>query len=212
MKKSVIFLIILFAMSSVLVTAQTNKGNFIVAGSSNLSFDLGKEKYKSEGTTEDWYSFFNLNFQPMAGYFFIDNLSAGLFIDLSIYSEKDAEDDDKYTETTFAIGPFARYYAFTSKYFKPFVHGQVGFGFYRDKEKYSGGSDYTYKEGYFTYLLGVGADYFLNDNVAIETLIGFNHDAYQEKESDGGERSDLPKYIYNSLAFRVGVVVIIGDN
>lgn len=212
MKKSVILLIIIFLASGALVSAQTNKGNWFLAGNSELSHQFGKQKYKYDGNTSDGYKFAHFDFAPMGGYFFIDNLVGGIFIDNDIDTYKDPDDDDKYVETTLSAGPFARYYVFPQDRWKPFVHAQAGFGFYREKETYSSGTEYIYKEGYFSYLAGIGIDFFLNDHVALDAMLGFNHEVWKEIDDDNEDRAETARYIYNSFGLKIGVVVILGKN
>lgn len=204
--------IMVFLLAGVIVNAQTDKGNWLLAGASNLSHAFGSSKTKYDGTTETNYRYMELNLQPAAGYFFIDNLVGGLFIDWDYDFYKDPDDDDKYCMATIIAGPFVRYY-FLQDAFRPFVHAQAGLGGYREKSSYAGGSQEVYKEFVFAHKIGAGVDYFLNDNVAVGAMIGFSHEAYREKVDDnGGERAESYKYIYDEFFLQIGVTVILGNN
>lgn len=212
MKKLILFTIVLFFGSSLILQAQTNKKNYFLAGASDLSHSFGSSKTKYDGNTDVNYKYAQFNFQPMVGYFFINNLVGGLFIDWSYERYKDPDDDDKYSWSTFTSGPFVRYYIMPQDRIKPFVHGQIGLGFYREKDIYSGGED-IYKEGVFTHKIGGGVDFFFNDHVAVGAMLGFCHEAYKEKDEDnGGERAESYKYIYDEFFMQIGVTVILGKN
>lgn len=193
------------------INGQTNKGNFIVGGSSNLSHAFGSAKYRYDGTTYDDYNFIQLNLQPMVGYFFIHNFTGGLFIDWN-YRIRKEPDDDKFSFNTITTGPFIRYYFLPKKSFKPFVHGQFGYGAIQYKSVFASGNEYKDKYVIFNFKTGAGVAYFFNDHVSIEALACYNRETWTQKESDnGGERSsDNYKEIRNSYVLQFGVNVVLG--
>jgi hypothetical protein len=190
------------------------KGKLFLAGTSALDLNIGKQKEKSGGSVVEGseLSYMQLDFQPKAGYFVINNLVAGLFIDMYMSTNKDKDPNYGYTqkETKFIIGPFARYYIPVCDKLIPFVEGQVGFGVDNYKSKSVGSSDWSKsKESVFTYRIGGGATYFFNDIVGADLFLGYLHDSYKYKDTGGGERSSDSKYLYNDFVLQLGIVVIL---
>jgi hypothetical protein len=192
-------------------TSPTVKGKYLVAGSNRLELNIGSENQKY-GSSESKTSYFDFDFQPRVGYFVIDNLAAGLFMDLDIYSDK-AKDDGMLSDkgTTFIIGPFARYYIPVSDKLVPFAEAQVGFGIDNYKYRYYSSDEWSKtNEGVFTFRLGGGATYFFNDIVGADLFLGFLHDSYKYKDNGtGGERASDSKYIYNEFIMQLGIVCIL---
>jgi len=114
MKKTLCFtVLILFA--SLALNAQISKNRSMIGVSTSLVgesyvpdlLNLGFLTSKADGSDmKTKYTVFNL--MPKFGYFFADNLALGLNAAIAVYSEK--YDGYKSTNTTFGIGPFARYY------------------------------------------------------------------------------------------------------
>jgi len=205
-----LFLMLLF-MSSI-AFAQVDKGNWFVAGYSNFGLDIGKSKYRYDGTTSENYKYSDFYFTPEAGYFVIDKLSAGLFLDFDRYTEK-YDDGDKDFDTKIIIGPFVRYYIMEYKKLWPYAEGRVGFG----SEKYTNNydSDYKPKWSYFTTRLGAGATYFVTNQVGIDLFMGYDYDVWTDKsDSDTSSKQSNSdgedKDKYGSFEMNIGVVVTIG--
>jgi hypothetical protein len=203
MKKNLFLLFVLLACNVISLFAQVEKGKWFVAADGSCNFDIGKEKYKSGGTTHDHYNYFEFDLNPMGGYFVIDKLPVGLYFDVYSYNYKDSDDGDKYNEVQLIIGPFARYYITEYKKLFPFVEGRLGFGTYQSK--YSG-SDAD-KKSYFSTRLGGGATYFFTENVGLDGFIGYDYDAWTAKESGG---IDEYKTFYGSVEVNFGIVVTFG--
>jgi hypothetical protein len=153
--------------------AQTEKGNGLIGG--NLEVN----------TSEDNSA---IIITPMAGYFFADNFAAGANLNIDYQKTGDNK------VTAFGIGPFARYY-FASGLIRPLVH--VNLNFTSAKYKMPTGSNtFTGTE----YFLGGGAAAFLNRNVALETLIGYNHAAIENQDGTGGLNLKIGFQVYLSRA------------
>lgn len=214
MKKLVVFSMILFLASGAVLNAQTEKGKFFLAGSYRLGINAGVEKQKSNGNvvsgTEN--SYFKFEYMNKIGYTFIDNLVAGLFIDLSFNSDTYKDDSYFYKSTTFIIGPFARYYLPVTGSLKPYAEGQVGFGLDNSKDRYNTTDAWTKtNEGVFTYRIGGGITHFFSDYVGADLFLGYLHDSYKLKDSSTPARSSGSKYIYNEFVMQIGIIVMI-DN
>jgi len=208
MKKLLSFSILLLLISSI-AFAQVEKGKWFVAGYSSLGLDIGSEKYEYpnsgwKSTSVSEYKYTEFDFNPYVGYFVIDKLPVGLFIDYEYMKEVDKEDDDTWKTSDFTIGPFVRYYIADVKGFFPYVEGRVGFGSYKETDEYSGNKD-EWKSKIFTYKLGAGATYFLTDHVGLDLFLGYDHDSYKYEEDDYEETET-----YSSLEVNLGIVVTLG--
>jgi outer membrane protein len=209
MKKQYIILMLLLLGSSTLFS-QVEKGKWYVAGYSNLSLDIGKEKYESSngGPTSE-YKYTEFNFTPEAGYFIIDKLVAGLFMDYEYYKDEDTEDHDTDKNSSFIIGPFAKYYIMDYKNLWPYVGAGIGFG--SGKSTWNTSDPEKYKE--ITFRLGGGATYFLNDNIGLDLFLGYNREVDKYEINNAGKSansSDTEDYIYSAFKMSIGVVVTFG--
>jgi outer membrane protein W len=160
MKKILASLLVAVSFSA-MVQAQTDKGDWMVGGSLSLN------------TTEGATSF---SFQPNAGYFFAKGFVAGSELLISTSKLGDIR------TTSLGVGPFARYYfELKEPQFKPYVHAGVSVASVRTKA--FGMSETETAVGF---LLGLGGAYFINDNVAIDGLAGYNHTKVENSEGNGG--------------------------
>ncbi len=182
-----------------------------MAGYSNFGLDVGNYKVKSGGTTSDVYKYTDFTFKPEGGYFVMDKLVAGLSLDLYLSSQK-YDDGDKDKDNKIIVGPFVRYYILNLKSLWPYAEGRVGFGSEKWTNNY--GSNSTSKATFFTAKVGVGATYFVADNVGLDLFLGYDHDAWTYKNSNSGadqsSASDDTKDLYGSLEVNFGVVVTFG--
>ena len=153
---------------SAAVNAQTDKGDWLVGGGLMLN------------TTEGNTSF---TFNPNVGHFFFKGFAAGA--EMTISTSKFGE----VRSTTLGVGPFARYYfELKAPTFKPFAH--AGFNVLSIRTKPPGETETAR-----SFLFGLGGAYFINDNVAIDGLLGYNHTKVENVSGSGG------------LLFRVGFQV-----
>jgi hypothetical protein len=209
-KKFIVLLLLLFGSS--MLFAQVEKGNCFLAGYSNFGLDIGKSKYKYDGTTTENYKYSDFNFAPEAGYFVIEKLVTGLFLDFNRYAEKD-DDGDKDFDTKIIFGPFVRYYIMEYKKLWPYAEVRVGFG----SEKYTNNYDSDYKEkwSYFTTRLGAGATYFVTKRVGIDLFMGYDYDVWTDKTDSNNDSKQMnseseDKEKYGSFELNFGVVVTMG--
>jgi hypothetical protein len=211
MKKFTILTLLILMASWLSLQAQTEKNKLWVAGGFRIELNQGGENDKT-ADYEDKYSYMDVDFQPKIGYTVIDNMPIGLFMDCDFYREKAKDDDDKYMERAFTIGPFIRYYFADVVGLKPYCEAMVGFGVDRGGYKSEDMDEWNlyYKEGYITFRIGGGLTYFFNDYIGADLFLGFNHYAYTDKNEDEGNRSDWDyKDVYNEFLMQVGVVVML---
>jgi len=165
-------------------------------GPMGLGFTIQKNKY-NDGDIDQNYKSFGFNLLPRGGYFVMDNLAVGADLLISFASQTSSDSDYKETESTLAIGPFARYY-FPLEKFYPFVEGNIGIG--RWKEKWSNGTDGEEKESLLIYGFGLGAAKSLGENVMIDALLGYGSRSWKDE--------DDVKYIFGTFGLRIGLTLM----
>jgi hypothetical protein len=192
---------------------QTVKGRLFLSGASRLGLTVGGDKEKVDGNLVDGSkkSYFDFNFQPKAGYFIIDNLIGGLYMDVDLFSDISKEEYGYSTKgTTFSVGPFVRYYIPVCDKLIPYGEAQIGFGVDNSSSRSGSSGDWNKsKSSLFSYRIGGGATYFFNNVVGADLFAGFQHESKKYKSSGGGERSGDSKYIYNDFVLQLGIVVIL---
>jgi|SRR5450432_3280523 len=160
MKKIImsLFGIIMLAFA---VNAQTEKGDWMVGGNLVISTPTGNSQF---------------TVQPMGGYFFANNFVAGLDFAFN-FSNKGG------TKTSSEVGgPFARYYInIKNSTFKPFFHAEYNLG---NQIITLPSSKSSNTSGNF--FLGAGGAFFINNNVALEGVAGYEHTKIQGSPVENG--------------------------
>ncbi len=152
------------------LNAQTAKGDWMVGGSFRLN--------TSDNNTQ-------IGFAPNAAPFVIDNLAIGANLNLNYQKTG----DNKYT--TFGVGPIVRYY-FTDAHIRPILQGNIN---YLSTKSKIGNSAASTNNG-LNYFLGGGAAIFLNDQVSLDGLLGFDHTKYKSFDGSGGFALSIGFQIY----------------
>lgn len=159
--------------------AQTVQGTFTVGG--GVSYSSGKEENIYGGEVKSS----TFSFRPSIGYFVVDNLAVG--VNLGLTSGKQEQGSSTYKTSEFQVGPFARYYVFTSNERFAFM-AEAALLFGSDKQE-SGG--FEQKGSSTTFYLSPGFTYFLTDRWGLDLQlqgISFyssdpNKDVDNDKES-----------------------------
>ncbi|WP_276372068.1 outer membrane beta-barrel protein [Chryseolinea sp. H1M3-3] len=195
MKKITILMIAMCA--TVGAYAQFNQGRMLVGGS--LAFQSVTSKYKFDGQTTTEGKSTDFSIAPQFGYFVIDNLAVGATLDVTLSKWKDDDGDYESTATILEFQPTVRYYLPMGVFFQ----GQFGIG----TGKYKDDEDGNVDEEKFTrtsFAGAVGYAIFLNDNIAIEPMIGYGSSGDKYKDADY-------KDINNGLFVRVGIQAYLGN-
>jgi hypothetical protein len=150
MKKIVFSLLVLIGLG-LAASAQTEKGSWLVGG--NLTLNTAKQNTQ-------------IAVNPSAGYFFINNFAAGVNGNVS-HSKFGGN-----KSTTLGVGPFARYY-FGTMNIRPLLEASLDFNSNKVETSASGSNSTT--ENGTGFFLGGGLAAFINRNVAIEGLAGYDH-------------------------------------
>jgi opacity protein-like surface antigen len=167
MKKLTVFTF--FLMAFTYVTAQTDKGDWIVGGTLSLN--------TAENNT-------SIAVSPNAGFFILDNFLLGG----KLSYEYGALGDIKIS--TISGGPFTRYYFHGTKA-RPF--GEVDLDFESTTLKTSIESKTESAIGFF---IGGGVALFINDNVALETIMGYKNTKVENQQGKGGFNMRIGFQVY----------------
>lgn len=156
------------------------EGDVIVEG--NLGFNSENDK-----NTEIETSAFEFN--PKVGYFLSDDLAVGVQLMLDTDKETDGMADTETKTTTFGAGVFARYYFLDlGKRFKTYGEFGVGFDSAKTEVEVPGVDVDDFKTNGIEAGLGLGLNYFVKENIAINfaltDVLSFRSD---KADVDGAE-------------------------
>ncbi|AQW89420.1 OmpW family outer membrane protein [Elizabethkingia anophelis] len=193
MKKNL--LIGAFALLGFAASAQTEKGSWVVGGSTSIGFNNVSTKVKSDNTTFDGPKVNTFTIAPSAGYFVIDKLSVGL--DLAYTNATTKYDGAKTTSNTFAILPTATYYFTDNTVIKPYLGAGIGYASNTEKEEYRGKSNEYTVDG-FAWKVKGGFAYFFTPSIAAD--LGLSYSQFSNK--DNGVRTNV-----NTFGVGVGLSV-----
>ncbi len=157
--KKCVFTLLVILVTVLTVTAQTEQGDWMVGGNLGLNTTSNNSRF---------------SFSPSAGYFAANNLAVGVTFSYD-YSKVSS-----IKGTTLGIGPFVRYY-FGAANARPFVHGEWS---YVSVKAENATSSSTVNGG--NYFIAAGLAAFINPNVAIEGLAGYDHSNYRHDSYPGG--------------------------
>lgn len=140
---------------------------------------------RQAGSTNDNASF---TFAPSFGYFISDNLAVGA--SLNFNSQRWGTGAGKTVSTSVGIGPFARYYKFTSN--ESFaIFGQAGLSFASSKTDPPTG--FVSRGSSIGFRLSPGVAYFFNEHWALElTFQGFS---ISSSDPDKDTENDKSTYV-----------------
>jgi hypothetical protein len=212
--KKISLLIVAVCILSLNVQAgppQLQKGNIIIGVSSSIgiggsedsnlmSLGFVKSNYKYNGETTSSYSDFVFNVLPRGGYFFLENLVTGLQVIVTGYSEKEADTDYTFAESTLGVGPWVRYY-YPLKKLYPFVEGGVLLGSYR-----SSYSDSDWKESMLMLGGSVGVAFPIGNNVTFDAMVGYSRASYKPK---GDVETENHMSVCSGVGVGVGISIYI---
>jgi len=169
-----LFTLLILIAFSIHLSAQIQKGTVLLGGT--VGFNRISED--GEGIT---YA----NFSPTAGFFLTDRFALGSSLDFVLVAS------DGESSASFGLTPFARYYLNESGKSRFFGQGKIGFQ--------TGDTDFFEESTAWVFGLGIGADFFLNDNVAIEAIFGYQRLQYPEYEVG-----------LNNIGLNFGIAAFIG--
>jgi hypothetical protein len=153
------FLLTALVIGSLSANAQTSSGNMMIGGGLEFDSRTYQDKSRAEQST--------ISFSPGFGYFIGDNFAVGTTLTFTS-TTAGVPAATKTKTSTFALGPFARYYIFTSnERFGFFGQAQLDFGFGTTNPP-AGSST---RNSFISFALSPGAAFFFNEHWAIEFAI-----------------------------------------
>ncbi|MBI1780045.1 MAG: hypothetical protein HYR66_01545 [Sphingobacteriales bacterium] len=177
MKKKIIALIVLNNLLITAATGQITKKNWLVGG--NASFVSNKTKYLTVGQSKMTY----LRISPNIGYFLADKFAGGLKV--NIISNNYVLNNNSTSSTSYAIGPFARYYFLSKeKLINLLLEGNYGYVISKPGN-----------QNYSSFSFFAGPVIFFNSSVGLEFLTGFSTTKSSETNSN------------NSILINIGLQV-----
>ncbi len=174
MKKLLLFVTIAFL--SYTVNAQTEKGKWIISGSTSISYATTNLTLEFEGeeiSDDTKGSIFSLT--PSVGYFVINNLAVGL--DLSFASTNNDNGTTDVTTSSFSSILGGTYYFEAGDKFKPFVG--LGAGLITT----SSGDDDALKSNGLALRGRGGLAYFVNQSLSIDFSVLYLNTNQKNKEN-----------------------------
>ncbi|HLX65634.1 MAG TPA: outer membrane beta-barrel protein [Puia sp.] len=194
----------LMALTVFFAKGQTSKNSWLVGGT--IGFSSSSEKDGDLSATTKSTSF---QLSPGGGYFFLDNLAAGIDLNLNLIDEPAPPSGGfSTTATEFTAGPLVRYYFNVAPNVKLFLHGEATWGSYKVKYTEAGATvESPPSMPISTYLGKAGIAFFLNQKVALEFTAGY--ESLIEKEESLGENT---KYTTGIIQIGLGLQVYLGPS
>ncbi len=204
MKRILLISAILFMVAS-LVQAQYNTGSYFIGGATSLELGLGSDKQKSDAEESDPVSLFGAMIDLNGGYFVQKDFGAGGFINYSYGSQK--EEDYKYADSEFIIGPLFRYYNGIST-FRPVGVVKAGIGRQRQLSEFNGEETVT-KHNIWMAGGGGGICTFIADNVSAEVLLNYEFTRLKNPDEDANTNNN--RHLIHKVYVSFGLTIFFSS-
>ncbi len=200
--KRITALIVISLFLTSFVSAQLNSGSKFIAGANRFAANSYGDK--DVGSDLDADKYFNMGLNAKAGYFIKNRIAVGALADFGYSSLKYGTSDYKTTYSNWLVGPLARYYL---EYITliPFAEASLGFGSSSSKTLFDT-SETTSKHSVINASVGIGADYFLNESIAVEGLLNYNIN----KQKPTGEGATGDGHVQKGLGVSFGILIYFG--
>ncbi len=166
----------LFGLSN----AQTEKGSWVIGGSTTLGFNNVNTKVKYNGNSVDGPKVSTFNITPSVGYFVANNIAVGLDLGYTSMTTKQTVLGTEYktTNSIFKVMPTATYYFKTGdSKLLPYLGAGIGYASNTEKED---NHSYTY-DGLAWKVKG-GITYLVTPQVGID--LGLAYDQFSNKDNN----------------------------
>lgn len=179
------------------ISAQTEKGSFIISGKTGLGFTSNTVKYKYEGQTTDGPKTSTFNISPSIGYFLANNLVLGIAFDYkSTTTKQNIEMLDpsttggfttqytKTTQTILSVVPNATYF-FSQGKLRPYLGAGLGLASAKNKSNFTSDDAYSNTESKNTGLVWTangGLMFLISRTIGLDLGLGYAN--YSFKEND----------------------------
>lgn len=188
-----ITLIFVLAITATRAFAQTSAGNMMVGGALDFS-----SVSRQSGSTNDVSS---VTFSPSFGYFVSENFAVGS--SLTLGSTRTGTGSAKTVSSTFALGPFVRYYVFTANEQFGFF-GQAGLDFGSGRTDPPAGA--VARSTFISFSVGPGAAYFFTDHWAMEfSITGLAISSTNPDTASDNDKVSRVDFDFRSFSPRVGL-------
>ena len=209
MKKILTLFLVLI---SLVVSAQTTKGSFMIGGNGSLSFN-NNDRTDGNGNPRS----FSFSLSPTVGYFPLKNFVFGLSLPFDVSWSKSSFNTSPPTKNTgngysISAAPFVRYYIPIKKLF---IVTQAAYGWSYSKSEFKTtetatgivtySDEITLKSKYYS--LSAGPAFFLNPYTSIELLAIYQHQDWESTTTT----SNLP-YNRSSWYVSVGFQIYLPSN
>lgn len=180
-----------------IISAQTEKGSFIISGKTGLGFTSNTVKYKYDGQTNDGPKTNTFNISPSIGYFLVDNFALGIACDYkSTTAKQNIEMLDpmitgeftteyiKTTQTIVSVVPNATYF-FSKGKTRPYLGAGLGLGSAKNKSNFTSDDAFSNTENNKTGLVWTasgGLMFLITPTIGLDLGLGYAN--YSFKEND----------------------------
>ena len=169
------------------VFAQTNKGNFVLSGNTNLNVLFSNTSVGTDSIETGKIKNNQFAFTAAAGYFLIDNLTAGISATYSY--DYTTSKPGMYGESSigtitqaFTIMPQVNYYLPVQGKLKPFVGIGVGYLWLEQKDsRVNENENKVYSMSGTSLSGGAGLSYFINQSVSFDLGFQYYHNHLKDK-------------------------------
>lgn len=165
------FFIACMLMTAAALSAQTEKGRFIISGqtSIDLSYTVDYTKNANSSSGQITQENYNINIAPAIGYFVADNFAISLQGD---YLLQDGDYMEKMSQ--FTLMPSAMYYVPTAGKLRPLL--SVGAGYANISQYIPITPTATSKHSFsgFTWGVAAGAAYFINRYISLDLSLQYS--------------------------------------
>jgi hypothetical protein len=180
MKRKILTITLLFCSFALQSTAQIKKGFWMFGGSGSITAS-------TTTSSNIEYKYSSIILKPRAGYFFMNQLAAGLNLEYS--SQKSGiGSPTRSSSKAMGIGPFIRYYILPPEKMANLLFELNG--------NYS--KNVNSKDGFYQYSFLCGFVIFLNSSVAVEILLG-----YQGGHSTGSTTKTVSRNFITNIGLQV---------
>ena len=203
MKTKIFISTILFFLLTSGAFAQTNKGTFVLSGNTNLNFLFSNTSVGTDSIQTGKIKDNQFAFSAAAGYFVIDNLSAGVSATYSYdYTSTSLPGSVGIITRSFTIMPQLNYYLPVNGNLKPFVGIAAGYLWQEEQDSWiSENQNKAFSISGVSLATGAGASYFINQSISFDLGFQYFHNRLKDKLTPGFIRKQ------NAVAGTLGVSV-----
>lgn len=153
------------------MNAQTERGSWVVSGSTGIGFNNMTTSAKSGGIKSEGEKVSTFTITPSVGYFVTDGLAIGLDLSYSAITTKYS--NSKTTVSTFGILPSATYYFKTASAVIPYLGAGLGYANMGNKMTENGRTD-DYSQSGLAWKAKGGLVYMITPSVGLDVGVGYS--------------------------------------